>query len=898
MPIEWLKIAQKWQKKWEAAKAFQADPDPKRKKFFVTFPYPYLNGAPHIGHAFSSIRTDVMARFKRMQGFNVLYPQGFHATGEPILGVVDRLKENDPVQIQTMKTFGATEGDVERFKKDAKFLVEFWKKHWVEDLNLAGFSIDWRRTFITTSLTPTYSRFIEWQYNTLKKAGYVAQGTHPVIWCPHCQSPTGDHDRLEGEGESPIEYVLLKFELEFEGKRFILPAATLRPETIYGVTNMWVNSDVDYVRAKVGNETWVISKDAAKKLADQLKDVKVQGEVRGSKLLGLRARDPLSGKMIPILPAHFVDAESATGVVMSVPAHAPYDYAGVLDLLASPEQLERYGVNKQELEPISLIKTPELDEWPAVAICKKMGITTAKQQKALDDATSIVYKREFHLGRLKNNCGEYSGKKVSEIKEHMVGDFKKAGIADTMWETTAPVVCRCTTKNHVKILENQWFLRFSDKKWKAAAKRALGRAKVWPDEARNNFESTIDWLKDKACARRTGLGTPLPWDKEWIVETLSDSTVYMAYYTIARIINEKKIPAGKLTDAVFDFVFLGKGDATKVAKAAKLDAKLLKLMRAEFEYWYPVDFRNSGKDLVANHLTFFIFHHAAIWPKERYWPAGISVNGFVNVEGEKMSKSKGNVIPLRDLLEKFGPDLVRINIAASAEGLDDADWRAENIKGYRSRLEYLAGLADVVTKARRLKPKRPRNIDKWLFSRHNDRVAAITAAYESVRFRTAANLALFDATNDLKWYLTRVGGAKNVAGDVLGLVYNETIKMLAPLVPHFSEEMWAKIGGKGLISLVDFPKPVRKVLRADKEEELVKNTYNDVREIMKIIKIEKPKSIAVFAIKEDELSILKEAADFLSRELGAKIEIIDAKKSTSPRAAKAKVGKPGIEIVS
>ena len=99
-----------------------------------------------------------------------------------------------------------------------------------------GKSRDWRRSFITTDITPTYSRFIEWQYNTLKKKGYVVKGTHPVIWCPKCQSPTGDHDRLKGVGESPVDYILLKFPFE----EFIIPAGTLRPETIYGVTNMWI----------------------------------------------------------------------------------------------------------------------------------------------------------------------------------------------------------------------------------------------------------------------------------------------------------------------------------------------------------------------------------------------------------------------------------------------------------------------------------------------------------------------------------------------------------------------------------------------------------------------------------------------------------------------------------
>ncbi|MBI4018229.1 MAG: class I tRNA ligase family protein, partial [Candidatus Aenigmarchaeota archaeon] len=166
--VDFKKIEKKWRSRWERTKLFESNPE-RRKKFFITFPYPYVNGAPHVGHSYSSFRCDVYARYKRMRGFNVLYPQGFHATGEPILGLQERLKKGDKGQISAMKEFGASERDIAKFKKDAKYIVRFWMKKWIEALKLGSLSIDWRRTFVTTQLTPTYSRFIEWQYNTLKK---------------------------------------------------------------------------------------------------------------------------------------------------------------------------------------------------------------------------------------------------------------------------------------------------------------------------------------------------------------------------------------------------------------------------------------------------------------------------------------------------------------------------------------------------------------------------------------------------------------------------------------------------------------------------------------------------------------------------------------------------------
>ena len=110
--MDLLVIQKEVQKEWKAKKAFEADIDTKRKKFFITFPISYVNGGPHVGHAYSLFRTDTYARFKRLQGFNVVFPQGFHATGEPITGAVKRLKLGDQVQIQTFKDFGATDKDI------------------------------------------------------------------------------------------------------------------------------------------------------------------------------------------------------------------------------------------------------------------------------------------------------------------------------------------------------------------------------------------------------------------------------------------------------------------------------------------------------------------------------------------------------------------------------------------------------------------------------------------------------------------------------------------------------------------------------------------------------------------------------------------------------------------
>ncbi len=947
--VDFKKIAEKWQKKWQEARIFEADVDKKKKKFFITFPYPYVNGSPHIGHGYSFLRTETYARFKRMQGYNVLFPQGFHATGEPILGVCERLRKGDKLQERTLLKSGASKKDIEKFMEDPKSIVFFWMKKWKEDLRSIGASVDWRRSFVTTDITPTYSKFIEWQYLRLKDRGFVKKGTHPVIWCPHCASPTGDHDRLEGEGESPIEYTLLKFKYEDA----FLMAATLRPETVYGVTNVWVNPDAEYVKAEVDGERWIIAKYAVEKLTNQLHKVKILEEIDGKDLIGGRCVEPINGRKVPILPAHFVDVENATGIVMSVPAHAPYDYVALKEILENDSLMEEYGLTKEELEPISIIKVEGFSDYPAKDVCERMGITSQKEQKKLDEATKLVYKREYHTGVLKEVFGKFAGRKVQSVKDTLIEEFRKMKIASSMWECTDTVVCRCTTRCHVKILKDQWFITYSDEKWKRKSIEHIERMTILPEEARHQLINTVEWLKDKACARKSGLGTKLPWDREWIVETLSDSTIYMAYYTIARIINERNIDAERLTPEVFDYIFLRKGDPKEVAKESGLDERTIEEMREEFEYFYPVDMRCSAKDLVQNHLTFFIMQHIALWEEmPEKWPRAIAVNGRVMVEGEKMSKSKGNIIPLRDLIEKFGADLVRINIVCSGEDMDDADWRAENIKGYESRLRFLA---DVINDLEKMKNNRIGNAERFLLSKLQKIVKRTTESYEILKFRTAVVHCLFEASSHLKWYMRRCGDKKKMNREVTRRYLETVIRLLCPMVPHYSEEMWEKLGNSSFVSLAEWPEFDKTMIdeKAEKGEELIRHVLEDAENIIRLVK-RKPKKLIIYVAEEwkhevqkavvehkgnamkvlmqseemrrkgrevaemvknmlkrypsleknllldedDELNILMDARTMISNELGIKeVNVVRAGPSKSEKASKAMPFKPGIEVI-
>ncbi|MBI2673520.1 leucine--tRNA ligase, partial [Candidatus Woesearchaeota archaeon] len=464
--VELQDIEKKWQHEWEKCEVFNARINKNKKKFFATFPYPYLNGPLHIGHAFTSTRVDVFSRYKRLKGFNVLFPFGFHATGEPIVGMAKRVKSHDPKQIHILKESGVSNEDIKKFE-DPYHIVKFYKSLIKENAKSLGLSIDWTRSF--TTIDPEYTKFISWQYTKLKDLGYIVKGTHPVIWCPKDQSPTGDHDRLEGEGVSPVEFTLLKFKLNDS----FLVAATLRPETVFGVTNMWVKSDSDLVKAKVNNEKWIISKEAAVKLSEQLKDVKILEEFKGKELINKSCVNLVTNREIKILAADFVDPDNATGIVMSVPAHAPYDYIAL-------RNLEEEGfLAANEIKPVSLIKVEGYGQFPAIEVCNKFKIENQKDSR-LDEATKEVYKKEFHTGILNENCGKYNGLRVSECKEVIIKDLKEQGIADSMFETDDTVVCRCNTKCVVKILKDQWFLKYSDEKWKKLVRKCLSDISLYP----------------------------------------------------------------------------------------------------------------------------------------------------------------------------------------------------------------------------------------------------------------------------------------------------------------------------------------------------------------------------------------------------------------------------------
>ncbi|MBW3582699.1 MAG: leucine--tRNA ligase [Euryarchaeota archaeon] len=838
-------VEARWAAKWADAGLHEADPEPGRPKFFGTYPYSYMNAFAHVGHAYTMSRVDFRARYERLHGKNALFPMGFHVTGTPIVAAAHRVAKEDPVQLRILRESGIPEEELGKFA-DPHHWIAYFPDKWREDITRFGMMIDWRRSFITTDKNPYYDRFIKWQFLRLKEKGYVRKGRHPVIWDPVQKAVIGDHDRAEGEGVAPQEGVLLKFPIEGR-KGHHLIAATLRPETVFGQTNLWVDPSVDYVELAMEvkspegdtkKEHWIASRECAEKL--RLQDLGVKTEVQsvsGKDLVGLVVTAPGAERKIPVLPASFMKTDKWTGIVTSVPSDAPLDFVALQDLKKDPAPLVACGADPALLEtvaPIEIIDTEELGTLPAKAVVEKLKIQSQKDDERLKQATEEVYQAAFYKGRMLPHCGPVAGRPVSEAKEAVKEWLLAQGSAHLMWEPESLVVSRHGHQAVVKVVSDQWFLAYGDKEWKATTHEAFDRMEILPEVARKQFHIVVDWLRDWACTREAGLGTRLPWDEDWLIESLSDSTVYMAYYTVSHHLERLKPPADDLSPEFWDHIMLGKGDAEAVAtKAVPVDE--VKRMRAEFDYWYPLDFRNSGKDLLQNHLTFAVFNHCALFPEEK-WMQGIAVNGWVTVDGEKMSKSKGNFITLRDAMERFGVSETRFAVASAGEGLDDANFEIDVAKSATRRLvSWLDNMMATWDRVAKAEDGEERGADRWFASVLNRTLQEVDGHMSRAEYRTALKVAYHDLGRDWSWYLKRTGD------DPLPSLARQHVsaqtRLLAVFVPHLAEEVWHHIDGTGSVLDAGFPAadPTRIDPAAERQETYFEGVLDDIRNILKII---------------------------------------------------------------
>lgn len=953
MALDWQKIQEKWQKAWEKAEVGKAKVQKSKDKFFMIFAYPGISGFLHVGHMRGFSYTDAICRYERMRGKEVLFPVGTHASGNQVIAFAQKVKNKDPDWLAYLRKNGCPEKMIPELANPQK-VIDYFNKVYVEEYwKKFGFLCDWERFTCTTF--SDYQKFIQWQFKKLMQKNLLLQKPYYGTACIKCGPVAVDPsetDISKGGNAEKIEYTLLKFKL---GKDYLV-AATLRPETIYGQTNLWINPKTTYVRAMIDEESWILSRPAAEKLIQQKDSVSIQENITPSALIGKQVFAPGIDKEIIVLPAVFCDPVIGTGIVTSVPSDAPYDYLALKLLQENTKELQTFHLDPQQInaiKPIPIITTKGYGPFPAQEIIEKYQIISFADKK-LEEENKEIYRTGHHTGVMNANCGEYAGKKVEEAKELIKAELIEQGLADIFHDLSEEVICRCGNPVFIQKIPDQWFIRYSDAELTERSKEQVKEMNIYPLEFQQNLPAILDWFSDRACARLGNwMGTKLPFDPRWTIEPISDSTLYPAYYLVSHHLRQKIIREEELTEEFFDYVFLGKGKGKEHWKP----------IHAEFSYFYPLDLNLGGKEHQTVHFPVFIMNHVAILPEEK-WPKGIFVNWWVTGKGSKISKSKGGAEPIPEAIQKYGVDAMRLYYAHIGSPHVDVMWEEETVFHYKQALERIDQLVSALRQAMKKKEtrekkerkeeinkeKRMKRIDTWLLSRVHRHLLQVQVALQSYNLRELASTTYFAFAEDVRWYLRRGGENERIIKEAIDI----WCRLMNPLTPHLSEELYQ---GKQLVSLSSWPEPEQEKIHSAAEagEELVRATIESMRTILKLASLSQAKTFYLFIAEawkysiiqaiakelqvtrnageiikrvladetvkiygkeivklvttltqdpskipltitssEDELQALTEAKIFLEKEMGCPVVISKAEESISPKAKQALPGKVGI----
>jgi leucyl-tRNA synthetase len=750
-------------------------------------------------------------------------PTAFHSAKAKVQAKGSKEK----YQWQIMKEMGVPEEEIPKFA-DALYWLKYFPPHTMTDLKAFGCCVDWRRSFITTDVNPYYDSFVRWQFETLYSQKKISFGKRFSIYSPLDGQPCADHDRSKGEGVLPQEYTLVKQEVilpfpekmkALEGKKVYLVPATLRPETMYGQTNCFVLPTGRYGAYEyTDTEVFIMGAHAARNLAFQGLDpekfgkVKLLLELTGQDLIGLPLKAPLAKyDVIYTLPMLNISMEKGTGVVTSVPSDAPDDYAALMDLKNKPAFREKYGVKDHMVLPyeiVPIIHIPGYGNVAAEVVVRELKIQSQNDKIQLAQAKDIVYTKGFYEGTML--LGDFKGMKVSEAKVLTKDLLLHTGQAIRYSEPAEVVISRSGDKC-VSALTDQWYLNYGEETWKAQALDVLKNMETYGPETRHQFESTFEWLNQWACSRSYGLGSRLPWDPQYLIESLSDSTIYMAYYTVAHYLQgdvdgskagSANIRPEQLTNQVWDYIFRG-GELPQT----DIPEQTLKTLRNEFLYWYPLDLRVSGKDLIPNHLTFFLYNHVAMFPKE-LCPRAVRANGHLLLDSRKMSKSEGNFLTLADGLQQYSADGIRFALADAGDSMDDANFVSNTANHAVLRLySQYEWIKETLESIDSLRDGEPHTFFDLVFQNEIDLAIKLTDEnYEHMKFRDALRTGFFDLQTARDNY--RVGEKSMNKKLILDFIRVQTI-LLSPICPHFCEFVWKKLlGNSTSIRNTPWPTPI------------------------------------------------------------------------------------------
>lgn len=717
----------KWQIKWQKNDIYRFIGNGKKPNYIIDTPPPYPTGATHMGHVLNWTYIDIIARFKRMQGYDVLFPQGWDCHGLP-------------TEVKVEETHNIKKGDVPRdeFRKMCVELTSENIKQMKAQMISLGFSQDWSSEFVT--MTPEYMKRTQLSFLKMYQKGLIYRGIHPVNWCPRCETAIAFAEVEYHENETYLNY--LEFPSE-EGEDGVL-IATTRPELLSACVAVVVHPE----------------------------------DERYKELAGKRLKIPLFKRTVEVITDTEVDPEFGTGAVM---------------ICTFGDKTDVLWVNKYGLDVV----------------------------EAIDEQ-----------GIMQEVSGEYCGLDIKECKERIIEDLKNEGYLKKQEDVEQNVgLCwRCKTPIEI-LVKNQWFV---------AVKDSINDVRKVSDEIKwtpgymetrlLNWTGSMDW--DWCISRQRIFATPVP---VW----------YCSECGKVHIASEDMLPVDPTQDKpereceCGKSEFIGETDVLDTWMDSSISPLSITGWPDEnYKNYYPTALRPQGHDIIRTWAFYTMLRCKALTGERPF--DEIVVNGMVfGEDGYKMSKSRGNVISTEDVLENYGADALRLWAANSVPG-SDVPFTWKDVKyGYKFLRKFwnafrfinmhIEGFESRKSEAEIIENLNP--MDKWILSKLNGATADITDSIESYTFANAVNKIQGFVWHDfcdeyieaVKYRLygdsPQLETSKEVAKYTLQTVILTSLKLLAPLTPHFADEIYQYMSPENVsIHKTLWPEVNEKLISEEAEE--------------------------------------------------------------------------------
>ncbi len=759
MAYNFREIEKKWQKKWYEEGTFNAKDDYTMKKWYglIEFPYPSGQGL-HVGHPRSYTALDIVARKKRMEGYNVLYPIGFDAFGLPA--------ENYAIKNHIHPKI-TTENNVNHFR---------------EQLKSIGFSFDWSREINTTD--PNYYKWTQWIFIQLFKKGLAYKATMPINFCTGCKVGLANEEVVNGVCErcgSPVvqkeksQWMLgiTKYaqrliddlddldyleKIKIQQKNWIgrsegaevnfkikdtedsLLVYTTRPDTIYGATYMVIAPEhelVEKYKDKILNKAEIEDYKKKSALKSDFERSELNKEKTGVEIKGIKAINPFTNEEIPIWISDYVLITYGTGAIMAVPAHDDRDFE-----FAKKFNLPIKPVIKPDLRNVSEDLRKELESKFDYLLEENVDYSKIEMQEPFTDVNNGIAINSGILDGLTSK--EAIKKAISYIEEHKLGTKKvNYKLRDWVfsrqryWGEPIPMVY-CEDCGWVPIPEEELPLKLPD---------------IEDYEPGENGESPLakqrEWIKTK-CPH---CGKPARRETDTMPQWAGSSWYFLRYMDPH---NDKAL-------------------ASKEA----------------IEYWSPVDWYNGGMEHTTLHLLYSRFWHKFLYdigvvPTKEPYQKRTSHGMILGSNGEKMSKSKGNVINPDDIVKEFGADTFRVYEMFMGPFDQTAPWSMESIRGCGKFLDRVWNLQNILTEEEGYSEKHEKMIHKA--------IKKVSLDIEEMKFNTAV-ATFMTMTNEFVKDKTITKGE-----------YKTFLQLLNPFAPHMTEELFSILGEKKTINETPWPK--------------------------------------------------------------------------------------------